>query len=113
MPDMSERWLALEMGREHLGIHAIGLWGSAILILILFLFGAAIEVRRPLVLVWSTVLLRHVSKVLLCSKESLLAHTYVYRVIKSRMSHDEYSYSFLLLPKMKTATSTEQSTESS
>lgn len=38
---------------------------------------------------------------------------YVYRVIKSRMSHDEYSYSFLLLPKMKTATSTEQSTESS
>lgn len=29
------------------------------------------------------------------------------------MSVDEYSYSFLLLPKMKTATSTEQRTESS
>jgi len=29
------------------------------------------------------------------------------------MSHDEYSYSFLLLPKMKTATSTEQRTLSS
>ncbi len=29
------------------------------------------------------------------------------------ISDDEYSYSFLLLPKMKTATSTEQSTESS
>jgi hypothetical protein len=31
----------------------------------------------------------------------------------SLMSPDEYSYSFLLWPKMMTATSTEQSTESS
>jgi len=110
---VSERWLALEVRREHLGIHAVGLRGSAVLVLVLFLIGTAIKVRRPFVLVRSTMLLRYVSKILLCLDVSLLAHTYVYRVIKSRMSHDEYSYSFLLLPKMKTATSTEQSTESS
>ena len=33
--------------------------------------------------------------------------------MSSRMSPDEYSYSFLFCPKMKTATSTEHSTESS
>lgn len=38
---------------------------------------------------------------------------YVYLVISSRMSPDEYSYNFLFVPKIKTATSTEQRTESS
>jgi hypothetical protein len=39
--------------------------------------------------------------------------TYWYLVMSCPMSFEEYSYSFLLLPKMKTATSTEHRTESS
>jgi hypothetical protein len=39
--------------------------------------------------------------------------TYVYLVMSSRISLEEYSYSFLLLPKMKTATSTEHKTDNS
>lgn len=37
----------------------------------------------------------------------------MYLVIISRISVEEYSYNFLLLPNIKTATSTEHSTESS
>jgi hypothetical protein len=56
-----------------------------------------------------------------CQREARLAqlsrgmgmHTYWYRPIVSLMSPDENSYSFLLCPKMMTATSTEHSTESS
>lgn len=43
----------------------------------------------------------------------LQVHTYWKRPMISLMSDDEYSYSFLLWPKITTATSTEQSTESS
>jgi len=55
MPDVGEGWLALKMGRKHLGIDAVALRGSAVLIFILFLISTAIEIGRPLVLVRSTV----------------------------------------------------------
>jgi hypothetical protein len=56
-----------------------------------------------------------------CQREARLAqlsstggmHTYWYRPMVSLMSPDENSYSFLLWPKMMTATSTEHSTDSS
>lgn len=47
------------------------------------------------------------------TKQPLVELTYWYLVMRCCISAEEYSYSFLLLPKMKTATSTEHRTESS
>lgn len=46
-------------------------------------------------------------------KRPLVEPTYWYLVMRCCISAEEYSYNFLLLPKMKTATSTEHKTESS
>ena len=43
----------------------------------------------------------------------MIVRTYWKRPMMSLISPDEYSYSFLLCPKMMTATSTEHNTESS
>jgi len=56
MPDVRERRLALEVRWEHLRIHALHLWGSTILILILLILGATVEVGWPFVFIRTTVL---------------------------------------------------------
>lgn len=56
MPHVGKWRLALEVRREHLRIHALDLWGSAILILIFLLLGATVEVGWPFVFVRPTVL---------------------------------------------------------
>ncbi len=61
VPDVGEWRLALEMRRKHLGIQALGVWWSAVLIILFLLVGAAVEVGRPLVLIWPTVLSCYIS----------------------------------------------------
>jgi len=92
VPDMGKWRLAWIVRGEHLRIHALGLGRGAVLILVLFLIGAAVEVGRPLVLVRPTVLSGRVSGDFLGAEGGIvLGLTKVYRVTKSRMSHDEYS----------------------
>lgn len=111
MSHVREWRLALEVRRKH-GAGIVG--GSSVLVVLLFLILAAVEVGRTFVLVRAAVLLQDAVSVGVAPKyKALPALTYVHRVMSSRMSDEEYSYNFLLLPKMKTATSTEQSTESS
>lgn len=102
--------------RFHRALVAVGRGAFAILVVIVV--GATIEVGRALVLVRTAVLREtcvlasdHDSGFI--KRSGRAVRTYWYFVISSRMSAEEYSYSFLLLPKIKTATSTEQSTESS
>ena len=59
--DMWELGLALEVRREHLGVHPVALRGSSILVFVLVLVSAAVEVRRPLVLVRPAMLRSSVS----------------------------------------------------
>ena len=113
MPEMLEGRLPLEVRRDHVCLHGLTVRRRSICLLVRRILGAAVEVGRPFVLIWPTMLFWWVSRGQEERGRDGARRTYVYLVMSSRMSPDEYSYSFLLLPKMKTATSTEQSTESS
>lgn len=114
------RMLARVLRRHHVRLYRalVTVGRGAFAIIVLVVVGAAIEVGGALVLVRTAVLQEtcvlasdHGSGFI--KRSGMAVRTYWYFVISSRMSAEEYSYSFLLLPKMKTATSTEQSTESS
>jgi hypothetical protein len=90
---------------------------SSALVVVLIVVVAVLlahEVLRALVLVGAAIL-RDLSARSSFSAVSSTGgmHTYWYRPMVSLMSPDENSYSFLLWPKMMTATSTEHSTDSS
>lgn len=114
------RMLARVLRRHHVRFYRalVAVGRGAFAVVVLVVVGAAIEVGGALVLVRTAVLREtfvlasdHGSGFI--KRSGMTVRTYWYFVISSRISAEEYSYSFLLLPKMKTATSTEQSTESS
>jgi hypothetical protein len=91
------------------GVSCILLSALVVLIVIPSLVG---KVLRAFVFVSSAILCRSQCLVR-CPPRCTQPLTYWNLAIVSLMSPDEYSYSFLLCPKMMTATSTEHSTESS
>jgi hypothetical protein len=110
MSDMLESRLVLELRRHHLRFDRSVMRHprSIIIIVIIHIFPLSTEIRRSFMFVCSSIL---ETSAVFCPRRR--KHTYWYLVKISPISLLEYSYNFLLLPKIITATSTEQSTESS
>lgn len=93
MPHVRERRLACKLRRHQMGLHAIAMGRRAVLILVIIvILGPAIEVNGTLVLVWTAVL-HATSQKSGSGRRSAMSRrlTNVYLVIRSRISHDEYS----------------------
>jgi len=112
MSDVLESRLVLELRWHHLWFHrSMCRHARSIIIIVVVhaVLALSAKVGRTFVLICTSILGQLVS----ISKRTEREHTYWYLVKISPISVLEYSYSFLLLPNIITATSTEQRTESS
>lgn len=89
MPQLGVARLAMEVLGESVGL------GRAIVILFVLVVDSAVEVRGTFMLIWPTMLyhreISHCAFKVARNAKPQLARTYVYLVMSSRMSHDEYS----------------------
>jgi hypothetical protein len=115
VPDVLEGGLILELRRQHLLPDVSAMLGHArtiVIVIIVIVLALTVEIGRAFMFVGSSILWKRSARYL---EPRVLPRkpTYWYLVRISPISLLEYSYSFLLLPKMITATSTEHRTDSS
>jgi len=114
MPNMLECWLVLKLRWHHRRFMGnVIRWRTHVIIIVVVIkIFLAIEVCWSFMFVCSSILRLLAQKISVWG-HPVKSHTKLYRCIISPISLDEYSYNFLLFPKIMTATSTEQRTESS